>query len=256
MTYQPFSSKPSNQSDVAFANHHFEELYNTKTYTKIQHVNMRDVDNFTASKEISLSPVKTITSSLLPSEVYYTSTFKTKKSLVDSRNGSKTPFLQKSARKTEFTPKFNLSAISFEEEHVSSERKSTVIQFNRTSHISPQRNTAMTKNPHKKRRKIKNPLSHVPLKEYDSEDSVDNFNITIESIENQDMKHESADEKEAPQMGVESAAGNQINYDDIKFVFENQESSAPSEKPVPTIKKERRKASNSKSTNYFRFKPH
>jgi len=38
-------------------------------------------------------------------------------------------------------------------------------------------------------------------------------------------------------MGVESAAGGQMNYDDIKFVYENQERSALSEKPVPTIKK-------------------
>jgi len=103
-----------------------------------------------------------------------------------------------------------------------------------------QRNTVLKSNGQKKRRRIKNPLGHIPYIERDSEESIDNFSASGDNSDLEEVlknEKEEPQENEKPQSGVESGA-QQVDYDNLNFVYQNQEeSSNVYEKPVQAVKK-------------------
>jgi len=155
----------------------------------------------------------------------------------------------------------NLSTISLDDTFKTARK--TDIKFSRfnSTNVTPQRNTAIPKNNHKKRRRIKNPLCHIPYNERDSEASIDNFNISQESFEEikKTLNEEDTLDVDRPQTGVENFRIQGVDFDSIEIVYQNQERIADVEKPtkLPTkrVKKPRVTRLSQQKVSEFCVKP-
>jgi len=241
------------QNDATLSkSNRFHEDYNTNTVKYEMHINVKDAENFVTKNEISLSPLKTVTKPLLPYTAAYSGL--TARSLLTMSRTTSKPESKgsyfKPGRKTEFGKKLlenknDLSTISLEDGSKTARR--TDFKFFRThsTGVTPQRNTVLPNNQHKKRRRIKNPVTHIPYNERDSEESHDNFNVSNESFEEikKALNEEDIMDVDHPQSGVESG-GKGVDFDNITAVYQNQERIADAEKPMklPTKRPKKPKA--------------
>jgi len=124
-------------------------------------------------------------------------------------------------------------------------KRNTVFTFNKPSLFK-----VVDVGKKRKRRKILKPLTHVPLREREIDSSFD------EDVQSSDDEHEAKDEvveKEevvnAPEKGAESGVNNTENFDDLNFVYKNQETGVEVEKPFRTAKPKIQKGNYLSATN-------
>jgi len=187
-------------------------------------------ENFIAKSEISLSPIKSVTKPLMP----YASS---KNVFGRMSSGTLLDFGRKPNYNKPEESKLNLTMISLNDGSKTT-RKTHFKLATTKSPDTPQRNTVLKSNGNKKRRRIKNPLGHAPYMERDSEESIDINDSGNNSDFEEVLKNEKEEaNEEKPQSGVESGA-QQVDYDNLNFVYQNQEeSSGGNEKPAQAVKK-------------------
>jgi len=156
---------------------------------------------------------------------------------------------QKIPRKTYFAPEHNLL---FGDEAFQLDKTQSPLNVKMKEHKSfefaHQRNTIFALNitrpslfkildqgKKRKRRKILKPLTHCPLREREVDSSFDeDVEMSDEEKEEKEDIVEKEEEEYPPQKGAESGV-NQENYDDLKYVYQNNEA-MDVEKPFRTEK--------------------